>query len=972
MYFRKMTMIFNRNKIFFVSAMLALLVSSHTKGKKAISPDDSLWAEKQLAQMSLDEKIGQFFMISAHSGKGEENLAAVELSVRQDKVGGIIWFQGTKSDYLAAAKRMQDASTTPLIYGMDAEWGVSMRLEGETRFPYAYSIGAADDKKLTNRIAEMMAQECRELGIHINFGPVTDVHSDPKNPVIGFRAFGENPEKVGNHVAAFVQGFENNGIMSSLKHFPGHGDTDIDSHLDLPTVSRSKEEIDAIDLLPFREGIRNGASSVMVGHLSVPALDPSGTPSTLSKVIIKELLQEKMGFKGLVISDALDMKAVADRYGKTEVVVKAFEAGCDILLCPESVTEAIAALKKKVEKGEISMDEINARCLKVLKAKEKFVVQPKEYKKYTPGEQDWARNETFEKSTTLLKNDNDALPIGRMDEKMLHIEVGSSSYTFKHMLNEFGKFDSSHISLEDLEDGIFDIDFKKYKTIVVSFHATSVRPKNNFAVPLSLNSLLRKLPSSATNHLVIFGNPLALGASFELQHVNSIVVAYENNTHVQNRVAQMLVGAIPFSGKLPFTINANLKRGAGLQTETNGRLKFGQPEELGIDPQKFDEIDQIVSNAIANHVFPGCQIVAAVEGKIIFRKSYGSHAYNEQKVTDEDLYDIASITKIAGSTISVMKMQSDGKIDLNKQLKDYIPEITKESAYGNLILRDMLTHRAGLKAWLPFYTKTLVEGQLNPAIYSTTHKPGFTRKVEDGIYMRDDYVDSMYAQILEAPIGGKSYVYSDVGYYFIKKIIEKEYAKPLEQFVDDSFYAPMGLKRITYNPADKFGLKSIIPTEDDKIFRKKLVHGYVHDQGAAMLGGVGGHAGLFSTATDLAALFQVFLNKGTYGGVRYFSEDVVNEYTKVQFAGNRRGVGFDKPKTDGTGGTCHSSASLGSYGHSGFTGTLAWADPQNQINFVFLSNRVYPDAENWKIVKQNTRTEIQRVIYEAVKTRKVN
>ncbi len=947
-----------------------ILLGVNSKEESQLKAADPNWANQQLSQLTLDQKIGQFFMIAAYLGKGEAHIQTIENSIKQNNLGGIIWFQGTKENYLTAAKRLQLASKVPLLYGMDAEWGASMRLEGETRFPYAYTLGAADDEALTERVASMMAQECRELGIHINFGPVADVHSDPRNPVIGFRSFGENPMRVGGQVKAMVLGLEKNGVMSSLKHFPGHGDTDLDSHLDLPSVNRTIEEIDAIDLLPFREGIRNGASSIMIGHLNVPAMDSTGTPTSLSKIVIKDYLQGKMGFKGLVISDALNMKAVSDRYGKADVAVKAFEAGCDILLCPENVADAIAAIKAKVTSGEISMDEINARCLKVLKAKEKFIINVGDYKKFTVGEQDWARNETFEKSTTLLVNNDNALPLTKMDGGLLHITVGEKAKVFQATLLEYGDFKELQISDADLNSGKLPTQLDKYETIVVSVHASSVRPKNNYGISSDLQLLLSALPVEANSSLVIFGNPLVLAENYNLSKLDAVIVAYENNEFVQNRVAQQVVGAIPFAGKSPITINHTFKRTAGMTTKTNGRLKFGQPEELGINPADLTAIDNIVKDAIAQGVFPGCQIVAAVHGVVFFRKSYGTHMYDKHAVTNSDLYDVASITKIAGSTVSIMKLQSEGKFSLDKQLSDYIPEVTKETAYGNLVLRDMLAHRAGLKAWIPFYTKTLVNGNLDPAIYSKTEKAGFTRKVEDNIYMRDDYVDSIYAQILSTSIGAKKYLYSDVGYYFMKKIIEKEGHLPLETYIQKELYAPMGLTRITYNPAEKFSLDQIIPTEDDKIFRKKLIHGYVHDQGAAMLGGVGGHAGIFSTATDMAAVFQLFLNGGTYGGVQYIQPQVLNEYTKVQFSGNRRGAGFDKPKTDGTGGTCTSLAALTSYGHSGFTGTLAWADPVSDINFVFLSNRVYPDAENWKIVKMNTRTEIQRVIYEAVKKAK--
>lgn len=957
-----------RKSVLVIVAFLFITLTSTTvpiaKQKGFLALDD------QLASMTLDEKIGQFFMIAAYSGKGETHLAEVENSIKQNKVGGIIWFQGNKENYLEAAKRMQLASKTPLFYGMDAEWGASMRLEGESRFPYAYSLGSADDIELTKRIAEMMAQECRELGIHFNFAPVADVNSNPRNPVIGFRSFGENPEKVGNHVGAMVKGLEKNGIASTLKHFPGHGDTDVDSHLDLPVVSRSIEEIEAIDLLPFREGILAGASSIMIAHLSVPALDPTGTPSSLSKPIIKEYLQQKMNFKGLVISDALNMKAVADRYGKSEVAVKAFEAGCDILLCPENVADAISAIKKKVESGQISMEEINARCLKILKAKEKFVIHPPTFKSYTIGEQDWARNECFEKSTVLLKNEENVLPISRMDEKMMHIVVGEKSSEFKKMLNEFGKFQEAYISFDDLEKNKLPKNLDQFSTIVLTIHATSVRPANNFGTSEKLQVLFDAMPLKSKVSCVVFGNPLVFSANFNTSHLDAIIVGFENNAFVQNRLAQQLVGSIPFQGKMPFSIGTIYKRGFGLATEWNGRLKFSQPEELGIKPSAFDEIDRIIENGITNHAMPGCQVLAAVGGKIIFRKSYGTHRYNDEKVKDDDLYDIASISKIAGSTVSIMKLQSEGKFSLDNQLKDYIPEVTGDTPYSNLVLRDMLAHRAGLTPWIPFYKRTLVNGELNPELYSSTSKEGFTTKVADKLYIKSDYQKAIYDEILSYSLGAKNYEYSDVGYYFVKKIIEKQSHESLDNYILKELYEPMGLKSIIFNPYLTFDLKDIVPTEDDKIFRKRLIHGYVHDQGAAMLGGIAGHAGVFSNATDLAGLFQMFLNNGKYGGVQYIKPEVIKEYTKVQFSGNRRGAGFDKPKLNGGGGTCHTVASPESYGHSGFTGTVAWADPKNQINYVFLSNRVYPDAQNWKIVKMNIRTDIQKVIYDAVASAK--
>jgi len=408
-----------------------------------ISIEDS-WAQDQLSQMSLEEKIGQFFMIPAYSNQGEKHLQEVQNLVEKEKVGGIIFFQGERENLKLAISRFQKASNIPLLVGMDAEWGVQMRIFGESRFPYAYTIGAANDIKTTEKIGAIMAQECRELGIHMNFSPVADVNSNPDNPVIGFRSYGENAIKVAEQVKATVKGIEGNGVIASIKHFPGHGNTDKDSHLELPTVSESLNKIKEVDLLPFTEGLKAGASSVMIGHLNVPSIDNSGLPSSLSKKTIQGYLQDSLGFDGLVISDALNMKAVADKYGKTEVVVKAFEAGCDILLFPESVSEAISAISNKVKTGKISLLEIDKRCLKVLKAKYKYVVNPKELKSYTDGEIDWAKKEIYEKAITVIKNEKDLFPLKNVNKKIARISIGAHTAAFRDGLERFSKIDHYH------------------------------------------------------------------------------------------------------------------------------------------------------------------------------------------------------------------------------------------------------------------------------------------------------------------------------------------------------------------------------------------------------------------------------------------------------------------------------------------------------------------------------------------------
>lgn len=967
------------SKLTFVFICFGLLVSLKsksttvskikTKSKPAFIDAGDLWAEKVLNSLTLEEKVGQFFMVATWSEKDEAHQADIEKIVRENKIGGLIYFQGDKSNLKTSISRMQNASKVPLLIGMDAEWGVAMRLEKEERFPFAYTIGAANDVSLTEKIAESMAQECKDFGIHINFAPDADVNSNPNNPVIGFRSFGEDSKNVAEHVAAFVKGMEAEDVMTSIKHFPGHGDTDKDSHFELPTVSHTKAQFFSTDFPPFKAGIKAGTSSVMIGHLNVPSLDNSGTPSSLSKKVIQGYLQDSLGFKGLVISDALNMKAVADKYGKTEVVVKAFEAGCDILLYPESVSESIDAIVSKVKSGKISEKEINARCLKVLKSKHHAIFRAKTAPKYTEGEVNWIKKQVYEKSLTVIKNEDEILPLINTEQKVALVCLGSNTITYQSMAQNFNPHDQ--FQFENADEAIKTLGAKlnQYDVIVTSIHSSSVRGIKGYGMPDKWQDWLEQLPEQSKSVLILFGNPFAFANTPIVEKQNAVVLAFENHPLAQDRTAQFLYGAIGATGKMHFQISDFLKKGKGLNVKSVNRLKYSQPEELGISAKKLEEIDQIALNGVAKGAFPGCQVLVAVEGKIIYQKSFGNKTYEgNDTVNNRDIYDIASVSKIAGSTAALMKLETQGKFTLNKKLEDYIPEITGKGAFGNIFIKDMMAHQAGLTPWIPFYKKTVMNGKLNPAIYSTEQKEGFELQVAKDIWISNSYPDTLYKRILNSGLNSvKKYEYSDLGYYFVKKIIEKQTEQTLDKYLYAELYNPMGLQNIRYTPLNYFAFDRIVPTENDKDFRGQVIRGYVHDPGAAMLGGVGGHAGVFANSADLAAIMQLFLNKGNYMGKQLIDQNVIAAYTKAQFAGNRRGAGFDRPTASAKGGPTSELVSQESYGHSGFTGTFTWADPAYGINYVFLSNRVYPSAENWKIRDMNIRTEIQRVIYQAVK-----
>ncbi len=952
---------------------IGILMGSYTKPiiYNHVSPDflsdGENWANKNMMGLTLEEKIAQLFMVATWPEKNEKHQAEIEKLIREQKIGGLIYFQGDRENTKTSIIRMQKASKTPLLIGMDAEWGVAMRLKNEERFPYAYTLGTANDLELTKKIGAMMAEECRDMGIHINFAPVADVNSNPNNPVIGFRSFGENPKEVSKQIASFVEGMERNGTMTSIKHFPGHGDTDKDSHYELPTVSHTIKQFNTTDFKPFVAGIKAGTSSVMVGHLNVPALDSSGTPSSLSKKVIQHYLKDSLGFKGLVISDALNMKAIADQYGKTEAVVKAFEAGCDILLYPESVEESIRAIAAKVRNGEISEKEVSQRCSKVMMAKFHAYFPSKPLQKFTSGEVDWAKKQVFEKALTVIQNENQILPLSTASKKTAIVSIGSNDLPFKEMVSNFTtvtnfRFNTAEEAMVKMEKRLSDFD-----VVITALHPSTVRSVNNYGMSECWQDWLEMIPSKTKSVVVLFGNPTALAYWEGIKTQDAVVFAYENHPFAQDRAAQLLFGAIGASGKMNFRISPYLHTGKGLQLKSINILKHSQPEELGISSKKLSEIDALVEKSIQAGAFPGCQVFVAIEGKIIYNKSFGTKTYNNvDTVRNNDVYDIASISKIVGSTAALMRLQSEGKFSLNKKLNDYIPEVTSGTPYSDVKLKDMLAHQAGFASWIPFYKKTIVDGKLNPELYSSEKKEGFQTLVAENIWIKDSYVDSIYAQILATKIGVKKYLYSDLGYYFVKKIVEKEAQKSLDSFLYSSLYQPMGLRNIRFNPLNYFPYQRIVPSENDMIFRKQIVQGYVHDPGAAMIGGVGGHAGIFANAIDLGAMMQLFLNDGNYANHQYIDPKIIHEYTKAQNPGNRRGAGFDRPVVGNGGPTCN-LVSQKSYGHSGFTGTLAWADPTYQVNYVFLSNRVYPSSENWKIVKMNIRSEIQRIIYESIR-----
>ncbi len=456
-----------------------------------------------------------------------------------------------------------------------------------------------------------------------------------------------------------------------------------------------------------------------------------------------------------------------------------------------------------------------------------------------------------------------------------------------------------------------------------------------------------------------------------LDHYEAFIMAYQNNEFANEMVAKVIFGGTVANGRLPVSINENFKQGQGKDLQEILRLNYVWPEEIGIEREWLSEIDSIVSEGLLEQAYPGCQIVVAKEGKVFYNRTFGYHTYDSSKlVRVQDIYDLASVTKIAATLLGIMKLSENGEIDLDYALCDYLPDLVDTTDYSNLSLREILAHQAGLAAWIPFYKNTMIKGNPRYDVYSLDSSSIYRNRVAENMYINYHYKDTIFNQILKTRVNGsKEYKYSDIGYYFLKEIIERKTNMPLDEYVQESYYKPLGMSRTSFKPLNSYKKQDIIPTEKDVTFRRQLIQGDVHDPGAAMLGGVGGHAGLFSNANDVAKLMHMYVSNGTYAGKKYFDELTIKEFTSCQYCEdeNRRGAGFDKPMINGEdGGPSCTCVSYMSFGHSGFTGTYAWADPEDKIVYVFLSNRIHPDASNKKLISLSIRTRIQEVIYDAI------
>lgn len=971
-------------KTFLLLALLAGVTGIYGQRTSSLSAD--AWVDSVFKSLSPDEKIAQLMVIRMSAPDAATHRAhfydqEVEDAIRKYNVGGICLFQGGPIDQAHRINYLQGVARTPILFCIDAENGVGMRMDSVDGLPRQMMLGATADPSLIYEYGRLVGTQCRRIGIQVNYAPVVDVNNNPDNPVINDRSFGENKVLVGEMGVQYVKGMQSEGVMACAKHFPGHGDVSVDSHLDLPVINKSRPELDSLELYPFRELFKAGVGSVMIAHLYIPAIDNTPNRATsLSYNNVTKLLRKKLHYQGISFTDALEMKGVAKFFPDGDASVESLIAGNDMLCLPGDVAVSLEKINAAIKDKKIKWKDIDAHVKRVLYAKYFYGlanIQPVKLDHLTEdlnaGVPDM-RRQVAENALTVLRNDDSsAFPLrtGRR-RRIAYIGMGLTDD------NEF-----SRRMKADYHANVYFFDYSldsvkavaaltllsgRYDALVIGMHNYARFPARNFNISRPAAWLLEQLQQKEKAVTILFGNPYSAKNACDARN---LVVAYEDDSVTQSVAADLLNGKFVARGRLPVSV-CQWTAGAGI-TGPERVLATADPAALGFDVAKLQKIDGICEEAIERRAAPGCVVLVAKDGKIAYEKAFGYMTYDRKEpVYKETLYDMASCTKICATTMAAMKLYDEGRLDLQKTLGDYLPW-TRGSDKADLKIWDVMLHQAGLVSFVPFYKHTIdssKEGYPDPNIYAPKPDSLHTVRVAEGLYMRRDWQDTMYTRILQSKLGPKNkYVYSDNDFIFMGKVVESITGMPLNEYVKKTYYDPIGMTTTGFLPRERFSLGRIAPTALEPIFRRQMIRGDVHDPGAAMFGGVAGHAGLFSDAYDLALLEQMLLNGGTINGQTYLKKSTIDLFTGYHSDISRRGIGFDKPEKDNAQRKepypCL-SASPETFGHTGFTGTCVWVDPKYNLTFIFLSNRVNPEENNPRLSGLSIRGRIQETIYEAM------
>jgi beta-N-acetylhexosaminidase len=977
-------------KIFSLQVILCFLCSYHASAQLSDPPFlkymNHPWVDSVLNTLTIDQQIAQCIWVAGYSNKDVSHEVEMSDAIKKYGIGGIVFFQGKAEKQAELTNYYQKISVVPLIISMDAEWGIGMRLDNVEKFPYQMTLGAIKNDSIIYRMGSAIGSQFKRLGMQINFAPVADININPQNPVINYRSFGETKENVAAKCIMYMKGMQDAGILATIKHFPGHGDTDVDSHYDLPVIKHNKNRLDSIELYPFRKLISEGAGCIMTAHLNLPLIDTSKMlPASLSPVIINGILKTELGFRGLVISDAMNMKGVTKYFKPGEAEAKALEAGNDVIEYVADIEAAIRETKNYISMKKISADDIALKCRKILAVKywsglcRKNIIKKENIDSGLSPESSRALiYELYSDALTTLNNDQNIIPVKNLSgKKIATLSINKTEVTqYQKIIGQYNSAD--HFTVNPYDPVACNIILKKlteYDLVIAGVYGLDQRPNTGFGLKSGIDEFIEKL--NKNNKLIItwFGNPYSIDKVKSLSDVEGLLLAYQENTYAESIAAQIIFGGKGSIGTLPVTINKKWPSGYGIITPGNFRMQYGIPESAGMSSEILSrKVDSIVNAGLTAKAYPGCEVMVARKGIVVFHKCYGYQTYdNSIPVTEDNLFDIASITKITATLPALMFLNGQGKFSPDEKLVSYLP-FFRHSDKENLVMREILAHQAGFTAWIPFWKNTVKKNRkYKHNVFRTGYSDKYSLEVANGLYLNRNYRKNIFREIKKEPLGEKKYLYSDLGFIIAPQIIEKLSGEEWTKFVSDNIYKKIGADDIVFNPLTKYPVYRIVPTEYDSVFRKQLIYGTVHDEGAAMQGGISGNAGVFTTANDLMKLMEMYRRNGEYGGEQLISGKVMDEYTRVQYPenNNRRGLGFDKPLINNNLLTQKEAyptrgSSPSSFGHSGFTGTFVWIDPAYDISYIFLSNRVYPTRENNAIANMNIRTETLQAIYDSI------
>jgi len=932
------------------------------------------WVKHQFKSLSLDEKIAQLMVLRAHSNWDAKKIDSLAELIKQYNIGGLCFFQGGPIRQAIQTNNYQRIAKTPLLITIDAEWGLGMRLDSVDMFPRQLSLGAMPNKQLVYEMGAAIAAQCKRLGIQINYAPDIDINNNPANPVINDRSFGQNKKTVIDYGIAYMKGLQDNGIMATAKHFPGHGDVSVDSHKDIPVVNKTRAELDSLELAPFKALINAGIESVMVAHLSVPAIDNADKrPTSLSAKAVNGVLKNELGFKGISVTDALDMKAISNYYPEGEANVQAILAGNDMLCLPGDIGQSIKKVKEAISEGRLTVKDIDTRVKKVLSAKYRYGLSQVKLIDTNNIISDLNQSVVFLKTAmakqSLTYVNANQRTIIKKGQRIAYLVLNSNKANAISNALSIGYEASVYFSDGSDSNALKNIEqqLTNYDQVIVGLHNYNRRPANHFEIPSNLIQFLKRPGHENWTHIIL-GNPYAVA---EFPNIHNILFAYEDNAQTQNAVLQWLEGSFEAVGVLPVTVTDQFTYGTGHSVPSTTKTANQEQAVTGIQIEKLAAIDSLVADAIQKKAIPGCQVLVAKNNQIVFNKSYGTIAgEGTAAVTNQTYYDLASVTKVSATTVSIMKLVEEGKVDIDKTIGDYLPWV-KGNAKASITLRDLLLHQAGLYPYIKFYERLLnADGSLNSQLVTNAPDATHQQMISPNKFLANYWIDTIQQQILRSPVtaSGK-YIYSDNDFIFLGNIVEKVTGMNLHEYATKVFYQPLAMSSTGFLPLQRTSLNNIAATELDNYFRKELVQGTVHDEGASTMGGIAGHAGLFSNATDLAKLYLMLLNNGSYEGKQYLQPATIQTYTSYNSTISRRGLGFDKPEKDNKNlkePYPSKSVSPSTFGHTGFTGTCVWADPEHQLLYIFLSNRVFPTRDNKAFSSLNLRPNIQEVIYSAL------